>query len=255
MSYVPGQQQNQPPASAGAPAGNYNWQPMPNQGNFQDYQASLQHPHSVLEFFQAHPHLVPMLFQRFEELLGKVLDRKLSVLAKFGQLACDVWGSQFTSNQEMMAKITSMKSELGPLVAAGAIPNITNTAGVQTQQKVIDTMDLSSGMFLALLTDENMENLQQMHQDNHQSSINQGFGHYDPQQNAFHTDYGMSTGGQNGAYTPNYGPSYGQPGMPSQPYPAAPSGHTGGTLTGSLIGLGLGYLSSPQQQQQQRPYY
>jgi len=232
---------------------------MPNQGNFQDYQASLQHPHSVLEFFQEHPHLVPTLFMRFEEMLGKVIDRKLSVIAKFGQLACTVWGSQFASDPTMSTRITSVSASLQALVDAGEIPIVTNSTGQQTQQKVVDTMDLSSGMFLALLTDESMDNLQQMHQNNHQTSINQGFGHYDPDQQAFHTDYGMSTGGQNGPFVPHYAPNYGQPGYPQQQYPAAPPGHGGQTLTGSLIGLGLGYLSSPQQdrhqQQQQRPYY
>jgi len=245
MNYVSNQPTGQPPQNP-----DFNWQPMPNQISFQEYQAGLQRPHSLLEFFHKHPHFINVFAHKMEELVVGVVARKMSPMAKFAQVALSIWRQQFHGDQQMTSSIDTVSAELQSLVNAGNIPQMSDGQGGQRPQMVADTLDLSSEAFLQALTDEDMNSLQAMHESNHQYSINQGMGHFDPGQQAFHTDYGMTD--PNGQFVPHHQPNYGQPGYPQQPYPAAPQGYGGQTLTGTLLGLGMGYLAGGQQQQQQQ---
>jgi len=234
MSYAapPNQNPQQPPPQA--PPGQQNWQPMQNQAPWGTFQQALVSVDPVLDFFVKHPHFVEHL------------------MTQFGQLMKVLIGPIYLALQAMW--------QAPPLAAVNPKPQLV----LPDMVKMVDEMQLDSDAFLALLTEHQQYEIQQMHEQNHDTSVEHGYAHYDQESGQSLSPWGVSGGGQpfQGHQSDPYQP--GQPQYPNDPvgfqqspwqqpqgYPPSQGqgqGQQQPTLTGALFGLGANYLMNPQQQ-------
>ena len=224
--YAPPNNPQQPPT---APAGQQ-WQPMENQAPWQTFQTALTSVDPVLDFFVKHPHFVEHLMKQFGQLVGQLV------------------GPIYVALQAMW--------QAPPLAPVNPKPPL----GLPNVNLMVEDMQLDSDAFLALLTEHQQYEIQQMHEQNHQTAIDHGYGHYDTQSNSYLTPWGTS--GQGGFQAHQSDPYHsGMTQYPNQPvgFQQSPWQQPQGyppqqgqaqqqppTLTGALFGLGAQYMLSPQ---------
>lgn len=220
--------QQQPPQQP--PPQAQNWQPMENQAPWATFQQALVSVDPVLDFFVKHPHFVEHL------------------MTQFGVLMKMLMGPIYLALQAMW--------QAPPLANVNPKPQLV----LPDMVAMVDDMQLDSDAFIALLTEHQQYEIQQMHEQNHNAAVTHGFAHHDQATGQNLTAWGVSGGGQSfqGHQSDPYHSGMSQ--YPNQPVGfqqspwQQPQGHPQGgqqqpTLTGALFGLGANYLMNPNQQQ------
>jgi hypothetical protein len=205
---------------------------MQNQAPWDTFQAALATPDPVLDFVVQHPHFIEHLMKQFGVVISAVLQPFMLVLRAMWQAP--------------------------PLVSVNPKPLF----DLPSIEVLVESMQLDSDAFLAILTDHQQYEIQQMHEQNHNAAVQHGYAHVDQQTGQALTAWGVSGGGQ--SFQAHQSDPYhsGQPQYPNQPVGFAQSpwqpqqGYQGQqqqpTMRGALLGAGLNFLMNPQQQQQQQ---
>jgi len=189
----------------------------------------------LLDFFHHHPHFVKYLMERVEIIIQSTIHR---VLVSSGLMAksifeIDVLKAEYSGNESKLNVLNKISTSLEKVNLETTFPVIPvdpdQPSGEKRPQTVTETLDLESEHFFKLLSEEKVEQIQEMNQANHQFAMQQGYYHPDINNNAVYTPFGVDYKTQNGwAHQPQFG-EYGNPGQPQQA-PGGFNNHYGGAF-------------------------
>jgi len=207
-----------------------NWQEMPQQQPWSQFEQSLKKADPVLDFHVKHVHYVEHLMEQVAIVVHAI---NKPLYDAMGIMARGMWPQ--VQGQGMRGEDTNIME----LLEKGLMLN---------PRKVVQNLGLDTDAFIALLTDHQIAEIQQMHEHNHNAAVNGGYAHHDPQQQAYMSPWGVSYQQGNQQYYnqhPQGQNPYQQSHYPNQPVGMQnPYGQP--SLTGALFGLGLNYAQGQQ---------
>jgi len=204
------------------------WEAPQNQ-NAEGFQEQLMEADPALIFFMKHPHFIEFLMKQISILVVTIqtpIFRCLEVLMKSTNM-----------QPPEAAAATSLEGEMKNFDPI----------------KIVESLNLDSEAFIALLTEHQLSELQTIHQNNHQAAVNNGYAHYDSNQQAHVSAWGVSYPDPNGQNGMGFQTHQSDPYHQSQQYyPNEPPGgynpYQQPSMTGALLGMGMNYMIGQQQQ-------
>lgn len=200
------------------------WYTPQQQAPYQEFADSLRGADPALVFFANHPHFVKHLAVMTGTLVYSIVKPLLTAVEI--QIR-NLWLAQMPADN---TALTTLQAALNLDIAT-----------------TVEAMGLDTDSFLAVLTDHQIAEIQQMHEYNHYQAVNNGYAHANHQDpaiaSAYMSPWGVSYQQQGGnyGYQPHQGNPYAQPYYPNQPVGMAnPYGQP--TMTGALFGLGASWL-------------